>query len=139
MRIAICGAPRCGLSTLAEHLSKQHDLPVVHASDFREISWDKIPDAIIDTLKGKERWILEGFQTGRVLRRWLNMQGGAPPLASVYWLEKALSTRTDSQESLARGVATVFESVRPLLHKKGVPIFTGHPMFSERRAHAAMR
>lgn len=129
MKIAICGGPRTGKSTFATRLAADYDLPVVSTDQFIKFAWDVVPNLVIEELRQKDGWILEGIQAARVLRRWFNMPAGfaKPNLHAVYWLDKALVDLTPGQASLTKGVATVFADVRPVLRKSGVVILPGLP------------
>lgn len=127
--IAVCGGPRVGKSTLAKLLGEQQGVPVFCTDSLMGEPWAEIPDRAIQELLALEHWILEGVQSARVLRRWLSDTRLAPKLRlhSVYWLDRPLVEQSDGQRSMAKGVATVFSSVRPLLAKAGVPILPWSP------------
>jgi hypothetical protein len=126
-RITICGGPRVGKTTLGRVLAEEHRITLVSTDDFMSQPWAMIPDLVIERIRDERAWVLEGTQTARVLRRWLNDQGANPNLTSVYWLSKPLVELSDRQESMAKGVEKVFNDVRPKLHKLDVPIFPGLP------------
>lgn len=127
MRLAICGAPRAGKSTLAALIGAELGLPVVCTDDYRTHPWPTVPDLVLRDIRDRESWILEGTQAARVLRRWLNERGANPMLQSVYWLDKPVLELTEGQATMAKGIRTVFADVRPLLNKLGIPVLPGFP------------
>ncbi len=131
MKLAICGGPHTGKSALAEKLSELYSVPVVHTDDWiKDHSWSDVPDRVLEKLATLDGWIVEGTQAARVVRRMLNTPhppSAAPLLDGVYWLEKTLSEVTEKHQSMAKGIATIFAGIRPVLAKASIPIFPGLP------------
>lgn len=68
---------------------------------FKSLSWPGIPQAVIGAVENMDKWLVEGVQVPRALRK-----GLAPDI--VVWLPAALAPRTPAQERMAKGVATTF-------------------------------
>lgn len=123
-RIAICGGPKTGKSTLAARIAAETGCQLIATDAYMDVPWGQIPDVILPSLKATDSWVLEGVQAARVLRRWLN-DGSPFALDRCYWLNVPYLPRTDGQESMAKGVATVFMGgVRAVLLSKNIPILT---------------
>ena len=69
-RIAIAGGPKAGKTSLASELA---DRQVYHTDDFKELSWKDQPGIIIQLLKDKSRFVVEGIQVARALRKGLEV------------------------------------------------------------------
>ena len=103
-RIAIVGGPRSGKTTLAR-LADRH---VIHTDDYRTRSWEAVPHAVIadirdleaDSLSRGNRWIIEGVQVARALRKGLEVD-------VVLVLNEPLEDLTTRQEGMRKGVMTV--------------------------------
>lgn len=106
-RIAIVGGPRAGKTTLAR-LADRH---VIHTDDYRTRSWEAVPHAVIadirdleaDSLSRGNRWIIEGVQVARALRKGLEVD-------VVLVLNEPLEDLTTRQEGMRKGVMTVLAS-----------------------------
>jgi len=121
-RIFICGGPRSGKSTFAKRLGEETGLQVISTDRYIGVSWENVPLVAVKALTHAPDWILEGIQAARVLRFWLNTQPDAQ-VTQVYWFNRAIVNRTARQEATAKGVATVFASVRGELSKRCIPLF----------------
>lgn len=103
-RIAIVGGPRAGKTTLAR-LADRH---VIHTDDYRTRTWEAVPHAVIadirdleaDSLSRGNRWIIEGVQVARALRKGLEVD-------VVLVLNEPLEDLTTRQEGMRKGVMTV--------------------------------
>lgn len=103
-RIAVVGGPRAGKTTLAR-LADRH---VIHTDDYRTRSWEAVPHAVIadirdleaDSLSRGNRWIIEGVQVARALRKGLEVD-------VVLVLNEPLEDLTTRQEGMRKGVMTV--------------------------------
>jgi dephospho-CoA kinase len=135
-KIAIIGAPRCGKSTFASKLAKRLGIDLlstgkralVATDNFIGVPWESVPDAVLDAVRGKDDWIIEGCQTARVLRRWLREDPErAKELTKVYYFDRPFVKRTSGQEAMGKGIAKVWSEVRPVLIRAGVEIQYGVP------------
>lgn len=121
-RIVICGGARAGKTTLAHRLSAETGLRVISTDSYIGVPWDSVPEVVILSIKHAPDWILEGVQAARVLRRWLRTAPDEAQVTRVYWLGRPVVERTGKQESSAKGVSTVFESIRGELLTRNIPI-----------------
>jgi hypothetical protein len=65
-KIAIVGRPRVGKSTLAERIAL--DRPIIATDDFiGSVPFGAIPEAVLGAVRARERYIMEGVQTCRLL------------------------------------------------------------------------
>ena len=69
-RVAIVGAPRTGKTTLAATCT---DREVIHTDDHKQAAWANQPAIIIGRTAGRERFVIEGVQTARALRKGLEV------------------------------------------------------------------
>lgn len=100
-RIAIVGGPRAGKTTLSR---LARDRSVIHTDDFRARSWEAVPHAVIadvlDLAKDTNKYIVEGVQVARCLRKGLEVDVVVVLMDPI----EALSPR---QEGMRKGVVTV--------------------------------
>lgn len=138
MRVAVCGGPRTGKTTYATNLAKELGVylastgkrtldPLLSTDNFMNVGWDNVPNLVIEALQDKEDFVLEGTQATRVLRRWYHRDPDGPRLDRVIYFDRPWVTRNGGQEAMAKGVATIFREIRPLLEDLGVPIIRAIP------------
>lgn len=71
-RIGITGRPGVGKTTLSQRLCQDLALPLFHTDDYiGEYSFGEAPDYIAKHFVDRPRWILEGVQVARCLKRGL--------------------------------------------------------------------
>lgn len=99
-RIAIAGGPRTGKTTLANRID---DRERIHTDQFRELAWEDQPQAVLDRCAPFERFVVEGVQVARALRKGLAVD-------LVIWLRTALVETTPRQQGMAKGVRTVLDT-----------------------------
>ena len=98
-RVAVSGGPSSGKTTLASSVT---DRPVLSTDDFMALPWSDVPHAVMNQAKGMgDRWVIEGVQVARALRK------GLTPDVVVH-LEGAHVTLTTGQDAMTKGVRTVF-------------------------------
>lgn len=118
-RIAIVGGPRAGKTTLAR-LADRH---VIHTDDYRTRTWEAVPHAVIadvlDLAQYGHRWIVEGVQVARALRKGLEVQ-------VVIVLNEPLNELTPRQEGMRKGVMTVLADWYK--DHKNVPVLQAPPV-----------
>jgi adenylate kinase family enzyme len=101
-RIAIVGGPRTGKTTLAATVT---DRPIIHTDDYIGVGWDAAPEVLNATARMHERFVIEGVQVARCLRKGLEVD-------HVIVLLSAKRLRTPRQVAMAKGVYTVFREWR---------------------------
>lgn len=108
-RVAIAGGPKTGKSTLAVvgeecRLRAGHSEGVIiHTDASMNMPWADQPFDVIKRCKAAGlRFIVEGVQVGRALRKGLEVD-------AVIWLSEPKTQRTKSQVSMAKGASTIFE------------------------------
>lgn len=122
-RIAIVGGPRAGKTTLARLADRQ----VIHTDDYRTRSWEAVPHAVIADIRDLEadygqrgnRWIIEGVQVARALRKGLDVD-------VVLVLNEPLEDLTTRQDGMRKGVMTVIADW--YRDHKDVPILQAPPV-----------
>jgi hypothetical protein len=124
-RILIIGGPRTGKTTLADALAQAMGAPVSHADDVKRATWSDVSEALSGWL-GRALpgpWLCEGVALPRALRKWLRAHSApATPADVIYWLSKPVVQRTPGQETMAKGVETVWREVEPELIRRGVEV-----------------
>lgn len=68
-RIFIVGAPASGKTTLCNRIRAMGGPPVIHTDNYMRYGFLGCVDAILNDLKVRDRFTLEGVQSARVLRR----------------------------------------------------------------------
>lgn len=124
MRLLITGGPKTGKTTLAKQLGAQHNIPVRHTDELvRTHGWSEASDAVRGWLEEPGPWIIEGVAVPRALRKWYAAHGEeGMPADHVVLLDQPKVKRTAAQDSMAKGINTVWEEVAPLLDGSGVPV-----------------
>lgn len=110
-RIAICGGPRVGKTTLAQAFSN-HEL--VSTDEFIGLPWEQVPFALIAKCSTLERFVIEGVQVARALRKGLVVD-------AVIYLTAPRAPRTPRQVGMAKGIDKVFTDWLAQGHM--VPVF----------------
>ena len=135
-RIVVIGGPRTGKTTYATKLARQLGVHLASTGKRTEAegglvstdnyigrgTWGEVPDHIIKDLRQRESFVLEGTQAARVLRRWLTQNPDEPRIDKVLVFNRAWVPRNPHQESMAKGVKTVFRDLEPLLKMAGVTV-----------------
>lgn len=104
-RIAIAGGPHTGKTTLA---ASGDGRPVIHTDDLiGVVDWAVTPAAVIELCGRQARWILEGVQVPRALRKGL-------PVDCVVWLGSPVAAVSAKHQSMERGLRTIMAEVRQL-------------------------
>ena len=116
-RIAIAGGPKVGKSTLSNAgIATGHR--IVHTDDLiSRFSWDDAPLEIISICSKLPRFVVEGVQVPRALRKGLAVD-------VVVWLGDPKAPQTDRQVSMGKGVKTVLDDWRANFNPAGIPVVT---------------
>lgn len=124
VRVVILGGPRTGKTTLARKYGAEHPgLPVYHSDDFKDLEWSRASDVLchmISSMSG--RWCYEGVRMVHCLRKWLQKHAEGRPCEVVMCLWRPFEGLSPGQASMAKGVRTVFDEIRPELVRRGVKI-----------------
>lgn len=104
-RVAIVGGPRTGKTTLSEAVK---DRPVIHTDDWIEEPWEKQPHILIDQTKGLDRYLVEGVQVPRFLRKCAQLKLPCP-VDAVAFLTRTHGTLNARQKGMAKAINTVFD------------------------------
>jgi len=103
-KIAFAGIPRAGKSTaMAEAMLIDPDRHFLATDAFMKEPWADAPLLVIAALEGRDRYLVEGVNVGRALRK-----GLAPDV--VIWFHKAHVDLTPGQAVMAKGCRTIFTS-----------------------------
>ena len=114
-RVAIVGAPRTGKTWLADHAeleAARAGRRVLYSDDFKHLAWADVPAAIIKACEMLPRFLLEGVQVARALRRGLEVD-------AVMYLDDPKAPQLVGQKIMGKGIATVFDewrAARPTVH-----------------------
>ncbi len=122
VRIAICGGPRTGKTTLGERLAEKYAAPLISTDEYMHVPWERVPDDILPELIPSAPWILEGVQAARVIRRAIRERQELG-LTAVYFLQTPVRPLDGPQRAMARGIDKVFQEVFPHLVRAGITVF----------------
>lgn len=111
-RIAICGGPATGKTTIATWCTK--DRPLLHTDDFMHLEWAEVPQAVIDQCSHHPRFVVEGVQVARALRKGLQVD-------AVLYLDVCMAPERRNS-SMAKAVNTVFTEYRQL--NRTIPVYS---------------
>jgi hypothetical protein len=97
-RVAIVGGPRSGKTTLAASVT---DRPVFGTDDLMALPWEDVPRAVIEKAETLgSRWVIEGVQVARSLRK-----GLCPDAVLV--LRGSHGGLTPGQSAMSKGIDSV--------------------------------
>lgn len=96
-RVGVTGGPKVGKTTICMGVD---DRVVVNTDATKDMPWEDQPHEIIRMLKGLDRYLIEGVQVPRALRKGLELD-------ALLVLSKPHEERTPRQEGMAKGVETV--------------------------------
>lgn len=105
-RVAITGAPRVGKTWLAS--SYGLDREVIHTDTWQGVEWAKQPELIVAACSPLRRFLLEGVQVPRALRKGLVVD-------ALIWLDTPAAEQTREQKSMGKAIATVLNGIRSQL------------------------
>jgi hypothetical protein len=122
-RIVIIGGPRVGKSTLSQKLRDELGISNLRCSDdIKHLSWSESSAEASKWFDEQGDWIIEGVQMARALRKWLAANPNTPLDADILTLHRPWEARLPGQESMTKGVWTVFQEIRGELIKRGARI-----------------
>lgn len=127
MRIVITGPPKAGKSALAKILSDVLGFPV-HSTDalvHETIEWSQASEAVSHWFDIEGPWIIEGVTVPRALRKWKLQFSGLverPFDRFVFIRTPKVPLQFPGQRSMAKGVQTVAEELKPWIGEKWVEL-----------------
>lgn len=122
-RIIIIGGPHVGKTTLSERLSVEFGISNTHHSDdVKHLGWSESSEFASNWFNESGDFIIEGVQMARALRKWLKANPGVPLDADIVTLSKPFDTLIRGQESMSKGVQTVFREIEGDLARRGARI-----------------
>lgn len=125
-RVVILGGPRTGKSSLAARAGERYGLPVRSADVLvGHVPWGEDSAEVARWFDEPGRWVIEGVSTVRAVRKWLANNPDKPFPAAVLWLSQPLVAVTKGQQSMAKGVLTVWTQTLPELLRRGATILQG--------------
>ena len=111
-RVAIVGGPRTGKTTLSLEVT---DRPVFHTDDTKGLPWSDQPAIWLERVGTEPRFLIEGVQVARCLRKGLQVD-------AIVYLSVPYRALTPGQEALHKGVGSVFRDYLGM--ERGiVPVF----------------
>jgi hypothetical protein len=122
-RIIIIGGPRAGKSTLSEKLRDELGIKTLRCShDVEHLGWSESSDFASKWFDDQGDWIIEGVQMARALRKWLRANPDKPLDADILTLHHPFEMRLPGQESMTKGMFTVFREIQGELAKRGARV-----------------
>lgn len=111
-RIAICGGPRTGKTTLAKRIADVGGHTLVSTDDLIPLGWSEASQAASDRMDEPGPWIIEGVAMSRALRKWREAHPGEPPpVDKVIRLTTPHVALTKGQAAMAKGEETVWQEI----------------------------
>jgi GTPase SAR1 family protein len=99
-RVAVVGGPQVGKTTLCRRVK---DRQVIGSDAFIRVGWEDAPHAIIAAAQGREKFVVEGVQVARALRKGLDVD-------CVVVLTKPRRELSVGQARMTKGIGTVLRS-----------------------------
>jgi dephospho-CoA kinase len=122
-RVVVAGGPLTGKTTLALRAGRQFGRQVRHSDALiKSHEWSEGSAEVARWLDEPGEWIIEGVATARALRKWLAGHPGQPLDWIALYLREPMQTRSRGQETLAKGVETVWREIVPELTARGVMV-----------------
>lgn len=123
-RICVTGTPKGGKSTAAEPLAADLGVTARHTDELIDShKWGEDSIEVASWFDAPGPWVIEGVTVARALRKWFAAHpGDAKPCDVVVLLEHPVQQLTKGQETMRKGIATVWAEVRPQLEARGVEI-----------------
>ena len=119
MQIVIVGGPRTGKTTMSEQIPGYRR----STDETMGMEWSKGSDEVSRWFDVAGQWVIEGVATARALRKWLaKNKSNVKPCDRVIVLEHAHVGLKPGQDSMGKGVMTVWREIEPELRRRGVEI-----------------
>lgn len=127
-RVAICGVPRAGKSTLSREMGDERS-----TDDIIGLGWSEASAEAARWFDDEGPMVVEGMTVPRALRKWLAANPEGRPVEEVRWLGTPREVLTSGQANMGKGARTVFEEILPELRRRGVVIHDDVADGTERR------
>jgi len=122
-RLIIIGGPHVGKTTLAQRFKDEFGISTTrHSDDVKHLGWSESSEFASKWFSEPGEWVIEGVQMARALRKWLKANPETPLDADILILEKPFGPLLQGQQSMAKGVQTVFREIQGDLIKRGARI-----------------
>lgn len=122
-RIVIIGGPHVGKTTLSLRLKDELGISNTHHSDdIKHLGWSESSEFASKWFDQDGDFVVEGVQAARALRKWLKANPGKPLDVDILALPVPQTLRVKGQESMDKGVWTVFSEIRRDLESRGARV-----------------
>ncbi len=115
-RVLITGYPRTGKTTWAG----KNFSDILHTDDTIHMGWSESSQCVSEWLDEPYSCI-EGCTVVRALRKWMRRCEGRPADV-VYWFAEPLERWSGGQQTMSRGMLTVWNEIRDELENRGVEV-----------------
>ncbi len=124
MRVIVAGIPRSGKSTIAKHLAESLSVPLRCTDDLiSKRGWSAASLEVATWFDDDGPWVVEGVTALRALRKWLERTSAPEPPADVFfWAFQPLKTLTPEQQTMAKGLFTVYREIESNLRQRRILI-----------------
>jgi hypothetical protein len=137
LRVCITGSPRAGKTEASERRAAEMGVTARHTDDARQLvehlpekeRWSAASAVVATWLEDPGPWLIEGVALPRALRKWLQAHAGdsAKPCDVLILHEQPVMELTRGQETMRKGIVTVWGEIRAELEARGVEIRAAEP------------
>ncbi len=120
MRKIITGYPKTGKTTMAKD-ETEAGTPVRHTDNVAYLGWVEASAEVARWISFRAPYVIEGVACPRALRKWLRSHEGKPCETIVFLTEPHTELSAD-QETMSKGIDTVWNEIEPDLIDRGVEI-----------------
>lgn len=124
MKVMIVGAPKCGKTTLAEHVARRDSIPLLKCDDLMHLPWSEVSDKVASDWMKRDEFLIEGVSVARSIRKFFAMFPDEKPCDRVVLLREPLVEQSKGQRSMGKSVETVFAEIEQELERLGVEVVT---------------
>src|SRR5262245_29026178 len=122
-RVVVAGGPKTGKTTLAIRGGRRTGKPTRHSDALVTThKWGDDSAEVATWFDQPGEWIVEGATMARALRKWLAGHPGQRLDVTVIYCRDPLCSRSKGQETMAKGVHTVWTGVLAELRSRGVTV-----------------